>query len=288
VDACNTGLEVLLFAAAMNLGQSWNTVLTLFGTIFTFYIQTWDEYHTHTLTLGIVSGPVEGVLTLVVVYFITYLKGGASYWQQPMLPTLGVPKVDLIPNSIYQLAWNEWYMVYGAQVLIFNTVSSAWSVIDARRSRGQDPYKPLWGLAPVLVTWLLIPAYLALNPVILHHHLVPFTLFAGIVNAYSVGQMIVAHLVKDKFPYTNVLIVPLAWAVIDSLGPKLGLWPSALGDDVYQVAFVFLCLGLALGVYGSFVHDVITTICDYLDIWCLTIKHPYVEGQQNGEAKKSK
>ena len=31
VDACNTVLEVLLFAAAMNLGQGWNTILTLFG-----------------------------------------------------------------------------------------------------------------------------------------------------------------------------------------------------------------------------------------------------------------
>lgn len=31
VDACNTVLEVLLFAGAMNLGQSWYTVLTLFG-----------------------------------------------------------------------------------------------------------------------------------------------------------------------------------------------------------------------------------------------------------------
>ena len=31
VDACNTVLEVLLFAAATNLGQGWNTVLTLFG-----------------------------------------------------------------------------------------------------------------------------------------------------------------------------------------------------------------------------------------------------------------
>ena len=31
VDACNTILEVLLFAAATNLGQSWKTVLTLFG-----------------------------------------------------------------------------------------------------------------------------------------------------------------------------------------------------------------------------------------------------------------
>lgn len=31
VDACNTTLEVLLFAAAMNLGQGWLTILTLFG-----------------------------------------------------------------------------------------------------------------------------------------------------------------------------------------------------------------------------------------------------------------
>ena len=31
VDACNTVLEVLIFAAAMNLGQSWHTLLTLFG-----------------------------------------------------------------------------------------------------------------------------------------------------------------------------------------------------------------------------------------------------------------
>jgi len=270
----------------MNLGQGWNTVLTLFGTVLTFYIQTWDEYHTHTLSLGIVSGPVEGVLTLVVVYFITFLKGGASYWQQPMLPSLGVPKTNLIPSSIYQQAWNEWLMFYGGVVLVYNTISSAQNVMKARRERGQDPYKALLGLGPILVTWILIPTYLALNPIILHHHLVPFILFAGLINAYSVGQMIVAHLAKDRYPYKNVLIVPLALAVGDSLGPRLGLWPSALGDSTYQIAFVFLMLGLAFGVYGSFVHDVITTICDYLDIWCLTIKHPYVEGAGKGEVKE--
>ena len=173
-------------------------------------------------------------------------------------------------------------------MLVFNTITSALNVMKARKERGQDPYKALRGLAPIIITWTLIPAYLALNPRILHHHLIPFALVAGLVNAYSVGQMIVRHLVKDKFPYKNVLILPLAWAVGDSLGPKLGLWPSALGGDVYQVAFVFLMLGLSLGIYGSFVHDVITTICDYLDIWCLTIKHPKGQIKQDGEAKKLK
>ena len=286
VDACNTSLEVLLFAGAMNLGQSWSTVLVLFGTVFTFYIQTWDEYHTHQLTLGVISGPVEGVLTLVVVYFFTYLKGGASYWQQPMLPCLGRPKNDLIPQGLYQQTWGEWYILYGGLVLVFNTYTSILNVMQARRDRGQDPFEPLLGLAPVLLTWTLIPAYLALNPIILNHHLIPFILFAGIVNAFSVGRMIVRHLVKDKFPYNNVLLIPLAVAVGDSLGLRLGLWSSALGEDVYQVSFVFLMLGLAVGVYGSFVYDVITTICDFLDIWCLTIKHPAVEGKQESSRKQ--
>ena len=86
----------------------------------------------------------------------------------------------------------------------------------------------------------------------------PFVFYAGLVNAYSVGQMITAHLVLLDFPYYNVLVLPLAFAVIDSLGPVLqnniGLgWPSALGDGVYQVAYVFCMLGMAIGVYGSFV-----------------------------------
>jgi phosphatidylglycerophosphate synthase len=31
VDACNTSLEVLLFAASQNMGQSWQTVAVLFA-----------------------------------------------------------------------------------------------------------------------------------------------------------------------------------------------------------------------------------------------------------------
>ncbi|KAF2460537.1 hypothetical protein BDY21DRAFT_335704 [Lineolata rhizophorae] len=292
VDACNTTLEVLLFAATMNMGQSWKTVLTLFASLLTFYVQTWDEYHTHTLTLGIISGPVEGILTLCAVYAITAVKGGGSFWQQSMLQTIGVKNNGLIPEAVYNLGWDEWYMAYGGIVLVFNTIQSAQNVQQARRARGQRARVALLGLLPFFVAWTLVPIYLALQPMIRQCHLVPFVFYVGLVNAYSVGQMIVAHLTKSRFPFGNVLILPLAYGVVDSMGPflqrhvghPLGLdwlgWPSALGDGVYQVAFVFLCLGLAVGVYGSFVVDVILAICDYLDIWCLTIKHPYVEPEE--------
>lgn len=125
-----------------------------------------------------------------------------------------------------------------------------------RKQRHQPVHTPLKGLLPILLTWLLIPAYLYLQPVILHQHLVPFIFYVGLINAYSVGQMITAHLVKDHFPYGNVLVIPLVYGLLDSLGPAIGAWPSALGSGVYQVAFVFLCLGLSVGVYGSFVVSI--------------------------------
>lgn len=258
----------------------------------TFYVQTWDEYHTKTLTLGIVNGPVEGVLILIAVYAFTGFVGGAHFWQQSMLRFMGVPDTLGLPKRVLDMSFSEWYLVQGTIVVVFNTVESSLNVIRARRARGDRSRGALIGLLPFFAIWSLVVAYLYLQPDILYHHLVPFVLFAGLVNAYSVGQMITAHLVKLPFPYWNVLGVPLALGVIDSLGPYLqetvGFgWPSALGSDVYQVAFVFLMLGTALGVYGSFVVDVIVTICDYLDIWCLTIKHPYVE-ESNGSLMTGK
>lgn len=260
----------------------------------TFYTQTWDEFHTKTLTLGIVNGPVEGVLVLVFVHALTGYMGGGSFWQQSMLATFGVPETLGIPEFLYNLSFTEWYLVQGVLVLVFNTYESAQNVLKARRARGDRRRGALLGLVPFFLTWFWTIAYLWLQPVIRTQHLVPFALFVGIVNAYSVGQMITAHLVKLDFPYWNVLVVPLAFGVIDSLGPVLKQnvgwasgWPSALGEDIYQVAFMFSLLGMAVGVYGSFVVDVIVTICDYLDIWCLTIKHPYNPEAEEADGKKA-
>lgn len=251
----------------------------------TFYVQTWDEYHTKTLTLGIVNGPVEGVLMMVAVYALTGYLGGAHFWEQSLFAVFDVPSNIGIPSYIYNLSFTEWYLVQGSIVLVLNTLESSANVIRARRARGDKSRGALLGLLPFFGIWAFVVAYLIINPNILHNHLVPFTLFAGLVNAYSVGQMITAHLVKQRFPYCNVLGFLLVFGVGDSLGPilqtRFGVgWPSALGDGQYQVAYVFLMLGVAIGVYGSFVVDVIVTICDYLDIWCLTIKHPKVPGAE--------
>lgn len=90
---------------------------------FTFYVQTWDEYYTQTLTLGIVSGPVEGILTLCIVYAITAYLGGGTFWQRSTLEAIGVQKHSAIPEIIYNLSWHEWWIFYGGIVLVYNTLS---------------------------------------------------------------------------------------------------------------------------------------------------------------------
>lgn len=275
----------------------------------TFYVQTWDEYYTQILTLGFVSGPVEGILALCTVYGFTAYMGGGSFWHQSMLATIGVPKPSFLPNLLYDMPFTQGYLVYGAFVLFFATGSSIMHVMQVRRERGQDPFQPLYGLLPLVAIWTLTPAYLYLQPAILENFTIPFGLFVTLVNAYSVGRIIVGHLTQTSFPYHNVLLYPLALGVLDSAGALIGLWSTpVLGNGVGQVAFTFVCLGLAVGVYGSFVvcfrflflwlrdhadspqFDVITTICDYIDIWCLTIKYPFTEETEhkNGVSKKTK
>ena len=157
----------------------------------------------------------------------------------------------------YSIVCSHIFPAYTYFLISYRSVN----VIKARRAKGDKSRYALVGLIPFAITWTLIPAYLYLNPDILHNHLVPFAFFCGLINAYSVGQIITAHLVKLDFPYYNVLILPLAYGVFDSLGPFLQQnfgfgWPSALGDGGYQVAYMFMMLGAGIGVYGSFVVSI--------------------------------
>lgn len=291
VDALNTSLGVLIFAASLNLGMGWRTITALFGAQLTFYVQTWEEYHTKTLTLGIVNGPVEGVLILISIYLFTAFKGHASFWQQPAFQALEIQPPEYLPQSIKDISFSNLYVIQGAVVLFVNVFQSSLNVIRARRIRSERSREAFLGLLPMAVTLILVTLYLGLNPEILYKNLVPFILFTGILNSYSVGQVIIAHLAQLCFPYFNILNLPLAFGVLDSLGPLcqnyLGLgWPSLLSKSEYQLAYCFCMLGCAIGIYSSFVVDVIVTICDYLDIWCLTIKHPWNQLEESKKVKK--
>jgi len=132
------------------------------------------------------------------------------------------------------------------------------------RSKKLAVGEALAGLLPFFSLATMVLIWLSLRPVILREHLLTFMFFLGVCFAYQVGLIIVSHLTMGPFPFFNILLLPIFAGMADAAGPFLreytgGIigWPSALGDGPYEVAYVFLCMGLASGVYGSFVVSIL-------------------------------
>lgn len=111
-------LEAILTCYALNLGRSWWTVASQIAALANFYLTTWEEYHTGQLYLGVFSGPVEGIIMLVVLYIITGFYG-PSFWDTGVLALL---RLGSIAEKIHvpDVPVNICFMLFGGVGLLFN------------------------------------------------------------------------------------------------------------------------------------------------------------------------
>jgi ethanolaminephosphotransferase len=84
------------------------------------FVSTWEEFHTGTLYLGYINGPVEGVLIAVGILIVSAIKGmlsspflhfsfalmlffllGPGWWATPVSEALG--NFPLVPSSFQVL-----------------------------------------------------------------------------------------------------------------------------------------------------------------------------------------
>ena len=123
---------------ALNLGRSWWTVASQIATLANFYLTTWEEYHTGILYLGPFSGPVEGILLIVVIYIISGIFGGCrvrwmfiqahgrvgpSFWDQRFLTFTHLHHIPQVIHIVPDISLSEAFMVFAAFGLAFNIVS---------------------------------------------------------------------------------------------------------------------------------------------------------------------
>ncbi|PWN93401.1 Choline/ethanolaminephosphotransferase [Acaromyces ingoldii] len=219
-DAINTTLECLLACAALNVGKSYWSIAALVATLSNFYLTTWEEFHTGTLYLSAFSGPVEGILMICLVYLITGLAPqGARFWDRGILSVTGLETIPSIAKSYsrYNFALNDAFLTFGAVGLFANVVASYSNVVKARRANKRDPISPLLGLAPLVIllvclwTWSTARGAAVLRD---GQAYVALVCAFGLMFAYTVGLLIVAHVTKAPFPYFNVA---LGWAILGAL-----------------------------------------------------------------------
>ncbi|KAJ1959289.1 hypothetical protein GGI12_004413 [Dipsacomyces acuminosporus] len=271
-DSLVVSLVMTMFASTCQLGQTWWTAALVFFSLANFYMSTMEEYHTHVLYLGYFSGPVEGILsfslsTLATGIFGPEFWGKSIYSLMPFIPAS-------LANSLPALTIAQSIVVSMGVLLIPTIQASFVNIAKARREQGKDTVSAFLDATPFVASITSVIIWLSASPVILSQHLVLFLLFVGFAFSYIVGRVIVAHVTGAPFPKLNRMHIPIFLGTINAITPYVGL--TKVFDGQNEVYLVWACLIYTAAQYAHFAVEVIDTICHYLDINCLTIKHQAV------------
>ncbi|KAG0241303.1 hypothetical protein BGW41_006022 [Actinomortierella wolfii] len=227
-----------------------------------FYLTTWEEYHTGTLYLSAFSGPVEGIIMIVILYFITAITG-PQFWLHTFQ--------DFVP-ALPAIQINHFLIAFGTVSLLGNILTAFQHVIKARQDKRQPVLPALMGLLPYVGMSFVAYFWLNASPHIVTQHAVPWVLYVGLSFGYTVGLMITAHVTHQPFPMFNVSFVPLIFGALHANLPLLGF--ERLFGTHLEDMYLWGCLAFSAVAYAHFAVVVVNDICDYFDIWCFTIKHP--------------
>jgi ethanolaminephosphotransferase len=104
-------------------------------------------------------------------------------------------------------------------------------------------------------------------------------------------KIILAHLTRQPFPYWTVMLVPMIGGALLVNHPYFTIPGTSFGPvsanfELWYLRFYFVFAAI---VYGRWALLVITSICDYLGINCLTIPKQTAEknARSNGVANSA-
>ncbi|KAK3496830.1 CDP-alcohol phosphatidyltransferase-domain-containing protein [Neurospora hispaniola] len=270
IDSLNCTLASLLETAAMGLGTTKAGVFTALCPCLPMWFSTWETYHTHTLYLGYINGPTEGILIACLLMAISGWYG-PEIWSERLADNLhlfsflGLNEENLGDTS-FQDIWV--YFLIGA--MFFHIPFCIINVVNARLSRNEPLLPVFLEWTPIVVftlsvgTWLYSPYSTLMD----ENHLVLFCVTMSFVFGRMTTKMILAHLTKQSFPYWTVMLWPLIGGALIGNLPRFGL-PAVTAQ--FEHLYLWAYLAFAFVVYSRWAWLVTTSICDFLGINCLTI-----------------
>ncbi|GAA5973021.1 hypothetical protein JCM21900_003527 [Sporobolomyces salmonicolor] len=286
LDTLNCSIGGLIQAAAMGLGQTPYALLCVLVPCWSMYVSTWEEYHTGTLYLGYVNGPVEGVLIAVGILVVSAFKG-PGWWALPVSEALG--NIPLVPESwqVLDLAMLSLIVAFLCAHLplcllnVYSTLSPPHprrALTSPRLASRRNPSTtiteaffqlvPMLGFSLLAAAWVLSPK----SRVLKEGYLEEFALVVCFLFGHLSSKIILAQLTRGPFPYSWILLLPLFIPAVGINSPYLGL--PALLPPSFEPLYLHYTLFLALASYGVAAHKIISAFCDFLGIKCLTIPYP--------------
>lgn len=285
IDSLNCTLASLLETAAMGLGTSPAGVFTALCPVIPMFFSTWETYHTHTLYLGYINGPTEGILIAIAMMVISGIWG-PHVWQEPIWKLFGegYPGIrELLGNTSCQ---NIWIGLIIVSMIITHIPFCVINVIKARRANNL-PVLPVfleWRgfiiFSTAMGLWLASPYSTLMED----NHLVLFCVTMCFVFGRLTTKMILAHLTHQPFPSWTVMIWPLVGGAVLTNMPRFGFPQISANFELY---YMWAYLVFAFVIYARWAHLVVNSICNYLKISALTIpKEKQIANAQARDALK--
>ncbi|KAJ1969623.1 hypothetical protein H4R35_006091 [Dimargaris xerosporica] len=268
-DALNCSLGGLLQAAGMGLGHTWYTVGIVLCTSLSFYLSTWEEYHTGVLFLGVINGATEG---LILACTLIALSGayGPHIYQLNARAVLGSWAPDLLPSSYTVVDCLIVFLISGTAFTHAPYCLSA--VYRVCRAKNRSYALALLQLAPMALflgcayLWLASPDSFIFR----EQHLALFILTAGIAFGRIATKIILAHVTRAPFPWFTVQIVPvIIGAALVNIPRWVGQAPVLTAETEHY--FLWACFTFAAVAYLHWALLVIDRFCTFLGIKCLSI-----------------
>ncbi|KEY68376.1 hypothetical protein S7711_01153, partial [Stachybotrys chartarum IBT 7711] len=269
IDSLNCTLGSLLETAAMGLGPSPAGVFTALCPCLPMFFSTWETYHTHTLYLGFINGPTEGLL-LACFFMIVSGICGPDLWTQPLAILIGdyfPGAVDILGETTFR---DIWIGLIVSSMVFTQIPFCVYNVVRARRKQNLP-------IAPVFLEWTPMAVYTVSigcwtfsphSTLMAENHLVLFCLTMSFVFGRMTTKMILAHLTRQPFPYWTVMLTPLVGGAVIGNLPVFGLPKISPGLELLYLWAYFVFAGIA---YFRWAYLVITSICEFLEINAFTV-----------------
>ncbi|KAG8527137.1 uncharacterized protein KY384_008566 [Bacidia gigantensis] len=206
---------------------------------------------------------------------------GPETWHKPISSLVGL-ETALGDYSLIDI----WIPLLVLMVTGAHIPACVYNVVKARRARNEPvapvffEWIPFFVFALATGSWLYSPYSTLLK----ENHLVLFCLTMSFVFGRMTTKIILAHLTRQPFPYWTVMLIPLiGGGVLVNLPPLLAFPPVSAITELWYLRAYFV---FALVAYFRWALLVTGSICEYLDINCLTITPRLLPPQATGKDKK--
>lgn len=248
----------------MGLGPTRLGAFTALVPCIPMFFSTWETYHTHTLYLGYINGPTEGLILASTIMLLS-----AAYtptlWTSPLTSLFGLESL-LGSTSVVDI----WGPVLVISLVLAHIPDCVLNVIRARRAQNLP-------LAPVFLEWTPMAIYTASlcfwlgsphSRLLADNHLTLLCLTLSFVFGRMTTKIILAHLTRQPFPYWTMMLAPLIGGAVLFNLPSFGFPALSANMELWYLRGYFV---FALVAYSRWAVLVINAICGYLGIQCLTI-----------------